>query len=302
MDAVGIQRAAQFGISEGGSPAAIFAATHPERTDSLILYGAFARFSHWIPTDEGFDGFIGYIDEHWGSGASLSNFAPSKAEEPDLQKWWGKFERLGARIRERGLSTTVPDGATCTSACGFIWLAGTSRFLEGNGRVGFHAVFVAGRRKPISGPGNARVGAYMARLGFSDPAIAYATEAGPGDMMWLTPSKAASVEIAVTWKKKGLSRAQIEDTGEPIASVDATWNIQLGFYPTKKAAQDALYAARGASPKLFANKQAFTVEVKKGDEAVFRARMSGFTANTAKRGCRTLSRKGLDCSTLAPQS
>ncbi len=96
MDAVGIQRATQFGISEGGSLAAIFAASHPERTDSLILYGAFARFSHWIPTDEGFDGLIGYIDEHWGSGASLSNFAPSKAEEPDLQQWWGKFERLGA--------------------------------------------------------------------------------------------------------------------------------------------------------------------------------------------------------------
>ena len=39
MDAAGIERAAQFGISEGGSLAAIFAATHPERTNSLILYG-----------------------------------------------------------------------------------------------------------------------------------------------------------------------------------------------------------------------------------------------------------------------
>jgi D-alanyl-D-alanine carboxypeptidase len=83
---------------------------------------------------------------------------------------------------------------------------------------------------------------------------------------------------------------------------DATWNIQLGAYPTKKAAQDALYKARKASPKLFAKKQAFTVEVKKGDETEFRARMSGFTAKTAKRACRTLTRKGVDCATLAPQS
>jgi hypothetical protein len=90
--------------------------------------------------------------------------------------------------------------------------------------------------------------------------------------------------------------------GNGLGSVVTTWNIQLGAYRTKQAAQDALYAARKVSPKLFANKQAFTVEVKKGDEAVFRARMSGFTANTAKRACRTLSRKGLDCSTLAPQS
>ena len=87
-----------------------------------------------------------------------------------------------------------------------------------------------------------------------------------------------------------------------VASVSATWNIQIGAYPTKEAAQDALYKARKISPKLFAEKQAFTVEVKKGDETVFRARMSGFSAKTAKRACKTLSRKGVDCSTLAPQS
>ena len=96
MDAVGIERAAQFGISEGGSLAALFAASHPERTQSLILYGAFARFLHWISTDEEFDALISYIDEHWGSGASLPNFAPSKANDAALQQWWGKFERLGA--------------------------------------------------------------------------------------------------------------------------------------------------------------------------------------------------------------
>jgi class 3 adenylate cyclase len=96
MDAVGVERAAQFGISEGGSLAALFAASHPERTQSLILYGAFARFTHWIATDEGFDAFIGYIDQHWGSGESLPNFAPSKADDAALRQWWGKFERLGA--------------------------------------------------------------------------------------------------------------------------------------------------------------------------------------------------------------
>lgn len=96
MDAVKIERATQFGISEGGSLAALFAATHPERTQSLILYGAFARFKHWIPTDEGFDALISYIDEHWGSGESLPSFAPTKANDAPLRQWWGKFERLGA--------------------------------------------------------------------------------------------------------------------------------------------------------------------------------------------------------------
>ena len=96
MDAVGIERAHQFGISEGGSLAALFAATHPERTNSLVLYGAFARFLHWIATDEDFGALIRYFDEQWGSGTSLPNFAPTKANDAALQQWWGKFERLGA--------------------------------------------------------------------------------------------------------------------------------------------------------------------------------------------------------------
>ncbi|TMJ39939.1 MAG: hypothetical protein E6G87_03250 [Alphaproteobacteria bacterium] len=70
-------------------------------------------------------------------------------------------------------------------------------------------------------------------------------------------------------------------------------------YPDR--AQDALYKVRKLSPKLFAGKQAYTVEVKKGEETIFRARMSGFTAKAAKSACRTLSRKRVDCATLEPQ-
>ena len=96
MDAVGIERAVQFGISEGGSLATLFAASHPERTNSLIVYGGFARFVHWISTDEGFENLITYIDTEWGSGAGLPLFAPKMAGDPALQQWMGKFERLGA--------------------------------------------------------------------------------------------------------------------------------------------------------------------------------------------------------------
>ena len=96
MDAVGIERATLFGLSEGGSLAALFAASHPERSQSLILYGAFARFHHWMATDEAFDALMKYMDEQWGTGASLPAFAPSKANDAALREWWGKFERLGA--------------------------------------------------------------------------------------------------------------------------------------------------------------------------------------------------------------
>ncbi|MDH6195892.1 pimeloyl-ACP methyl ester carboxylesterase [Mycobacterium frederiksbergense] len=42
MDAVGFEKAAVFGMSEGGPQAIMFAAKRPERTRALILYGSFA--------------------------------------------------------------------------------------------------------------------------------------------------------------------------------------------------------------------------------------------------------------------
>jgi pimeloyl-ACP methyl ester carboxylesterase len=44
LDAAGLQRAAIFGWSEGGPMSVLFAATYPERTNALILYGTRARF------------------------------------------------------------------------------------------------------------------------------------------------------------------------------------------------------------------------------------------------------------------
>jgi pimeloyl-ACP methyl ester carboxylesterase len=59
-----------------------------------VLYGSFAR-SSWI-TAEGLAAFLGYIDGAWGSGRSLPMWAPSRQNDPALQQWWGRFERLGA--------------------------------------------------------------------------------------------------------------------------------------------------------------------------------------------------------------
>ena len=96
MDAVGIERAAVMGVSEGGSLASLFAATHPERCQALVLYGAFARFSSWFPTDAALQQFFDYADTSWGTGASLPLFAPTMADNKALQEWWMRFERLGA--------------------------------------------------------------------------------------------------------------------------------------------------------------------------------------------------------------
>jgi pimeloyl-ACP methyl ester carboxylesterase len=96
LDAAGMDQAALLGISEGGPLTALFAATYPHRCRALVLYGTFARFASWLPTAEALAAYLDYIDQAWGSGGSLPMFAPSRQHDPAFQRWWGRFERLGA--------------------------------------------------------------------------------------------------------------------------------------------------------------------------------------------------------------
>lgn len=98
MDAVGSERAAIFGESEGGPMSIMFAATYPERTSALVLYGSFARlvdedFPGAVSPDA-YAGFIQFAVEQWGTGQVMGWFAPSWQEFPDLLKEaGGRFER-----------------------------------------------------------------------------------------------------------------------------------------------------------------------------------------------------------------
>jgi len=96
MDAVGSSKAALFGISEGGAMSMLFAATYPERTQSLILYGTYADFHTWVLPRDRFETFLEKIDRSWGQGESLNAFAPTKVADERFRQWWGRFERLGA--------------------------------------------------------------------------------------------------------------------------------------------------------------------------------------------------------------
>ena len=72
MDAVGIESAIIFGVSEGASMAAMFAATYPERTRALLIWGAMARFvaaeDHpWGLSREESDRLIQDVQDNWPS-------------------------------------------------------------------------------------------------------------------------------------------------------------------------------------------------------------------------------------------
>jgi class 3 adenylate cyclase len=96
LDAIGSTRAALFGVSEGGAMSMLFAATYPERTRALVLYGTYGHFSSWVLPPEKMAAFIEQIDRSWGTGASLKAFAPSKLADERFTRWWSRFERSGA--------------------------------------------------------------------------------------------------------------------------------------------------------------------------------------------------------------
>jgi class 3 adenylate cyclase len=94
MDAVGSERAAVLGFSEGAAMSALFAASHPQRVTALILYEGFAA-SAGIPAealDPLMDAILHSID-HWGDGETMRWAAPSLADSPLHQRFWGMFER-----------------------------------------------------------------------------------------------------------------------------------------------------------------------------------------------------------------
>jgi len=95
MEAAGSGRAALFGISEGGAMAMLFAATYPERTHALVLYGSYAHYGTWVVPPDKLDAAMARMDALWGTGEMISVFAPSRATDPQFKAWWARFERLG---------------------------------------------------------------------------------------------------------------------------------------------------------------------------------------------------------------
>jgi len=96
LDAVGSKRAALLGASEGGPLAMLFAATYPERTRALVLYGSYAHFHSWVMPPDRLEEFIARAETVWGRGDMLINFAPSMRQNERFRDWWARFERLGA--------------------------------------------------------------------------------------------------------------------------------------------------------------------------------------------------------------
>jgi class 3 adenylate cyclase/pimeloyl-ACP methyl ester carboxylesterase len=103
MDAAGSEKAALFGVSEGGSMACVFAATYPARTIALLLWGVQARWTKtadypWGLTREELKNMIDDLAEN---GVTLSYLigpgaGVGKDADPAFLEWFLRYGRAGA--------------------------------------------------------------------------------------------------------------------------------------------------------------------------------------------------------------
>jgi pimeloyl-ACP methyl ester carboxylesterase len=104
MDGAGSERAALFGISEGGPMSVLFAATHPDRVTALVLHGAMGRTTEasdypWAsPAQALRESAAEFIVPYWGRQAEgmVELFAPSFADDPQAVEFTARMERTAA--------------------------------------------------------------------------------------------------------------------------------------------------------------------------------------------------------------
>ena len=101
LDAAGTKKAIIFAVSESGPAVCEFAARYPERVEALILFGTFAKgeqaddYPH-MPGPRMYQAWLDDLIANWGGPASLEYFAPSHADDPQVQDGWARYLRAAA--------------------------------------------------------------------------------------------------------------------------------------------------------------------------------------------------------------
>ncbi len=106
MDAVGSERAALFGDSEGGPMTLVFAATYPDRTTAAVLYGPARARGLWAPdfpqgtTEADYLRIIREREAAFGTKEDNEEtarwLAPSLAGDEQFESWLGRYLRQSA--------------------------------------------------------------------------------------------------------------------------------------------------------------------------------------------------------------
>lgn len=101
MDAAESEKAAVFGVSEGGAMSLLFGATHPDRVRSVLTFGSYAKRLRtpeypWAPTSEDREAEYRQTLEAWGTSIGMDTVFPSMIGNAAFEEWWGRYLRAAA--------------------------------------------------------------------------------------------------------------------------------------------------------------------------------------------------------------
>jgi class 3 adenylate cyclase len=101
LDEAGSRRTVVAGHLAGCAPALVFAAAHPERVESLVLLGGYARLLRGADYPDGveqahIDQITDLILDQWGAGDDLDVTNPSRAGDKEFRRWYAQIQRMSA--------------------------------------------------------------------------------------------------------------------------------------------------------------------------------------------------------------
>jgi class 3 adenylate cyclase/alpha-beta hydrolase superfamily lysophospholipase len=105
MDAAQSARAVLVATFEAASIAMVYSATYPERVAGLVVYAPVAKGVRspeypWAWSEEEHARWIEQIRTRWGdrdfAAEDLRQYAPTVADDPEMQEWWARVMRFGA--------------------------------------------------------------------------------------------------------------------------------------------------------------------------------------------------------------
>jgi class 3 adenylate cyclase len=114
LDAVGSERAAVFGASEGGNMSMLFAATYPDRTIALCTFGSTAKRLRsadypWAPSWEERMAALDDVERNWMTGLGWDDIAPSldSAGLAEIARYYRRCASPGAALALMRMNTLV---------------------------------------------------------------------------------------------------------------------------------------------------------------------------------------------------
>jgi class 3 adenylate cyclase len=98
MDAAGSEQATLIGWADGAAIAAMFASIHPTRVKALVLSSmTFSSNEDSVVADPAMmQAARQAVEQTWGQAQFLPVVAPGHANDPRIQTWWRRWERMSA--------------------------------------------------------------------------------------------------------------------------------------------------------------------------------------------------------------